>query len=272
VNGDQAGLHFLEDSGHIADIVHGADCTKCCQQKHTDWLDEDVASDFGKYWISWANAGMGARIPEPLHEYLCRALLMQNLCEWAVLVLLQSVIGIVTQREYLQCRSDARILTFTVDPQAQIYQMVVAPRRRFQIMDYTNTIAGTHSLFVISSPLAGDFVLDPTAEQYGIPREHRFLPWSVYKQLYIIDQKKYRGAAVWSTNFSPYVEYLQMSASWEFWTSIRAVFDKQIAAWLEDCELRTVMDDDDQWKVKQEQLKSLLVEGLAGIESELPFR
>ncbi|KAJ4371073.1 hypothetical protein N0V86_008768 [Didymella sp. IMI 355093] len=237
-------------------------------QRHTDWLDKDVANDFGKYWISWPHAGTSAKIPENLHEHLRSALLMQNLCEWAVIILLQSVKCIVTRREYLQGRSDARTLTFIVDPQAQIYQMVVAPRRRFQIMDDSNIIAGTHSLFLISSPLAGDFVLDPTAEQYGIPREHRFLPWSVYKQLYIIDQRKYCGAAVWSTNFYTYVALLQKSARWEFWTSIRAVFDKQTAAWLQDCELRTVMDDHDQWKVKQEQLKSLVVEGLAGVEPE----
>jgi hypothetical protein len=133
------------------------------------------------------------------------------------------------------------MLTSTVDRQAQVYQMVVAPRRHFQITSAGNPIAATHSLFFICSPLGGNFILDPTAEQYGIPREHRFLPWSVYMQLNIIDLERLHGVAVWSVDFSGYQHWLERSDNWDFWSSIGAVLDAQTDAWLQDCELRTAM-------------------------------
>lgn len=190
---------------------------------------------------------------------------MQNLCEWAVVILLQSVKDIVLQCEYLQDLLSQLILTCTVDRQAQVFQMIVAPRLRFQLTSDGSHIAATHSLFLISSPLAGDFILKPTAEQYGIPREHRFLPWSIYKQLYIIDPEKFRGAAVWSVNFSRYQEWLERSPHWEFWSSFRAVLDAQTAAWLQGCELSTMMDNEDEWKAKEEQLRRSVVAELEGV-------
>lgn len=268
--GDHAGVQFLEDSSHIKDIVHNLDCPGWCKARHTEWLEDDVAQGFIKYWITWAYTpgylGKGTKIPEHLHEDLRRALLMQNLCEWAVIILFQSVVIIAHTSEYLRDLSSAQLLTHTVDPQAQVYQMVVAPRRRFQITNDSGEIAGTHSLFLISSPLAGNFILDPTAEQYGIPREYRFLPWSVYKQLYVIDQAKFSGAAVWSIHFEQYADHLTRSDDWEYWKSVRTVLDIQTTTWLQDCELKAVMDDEDQWKIKEEQLEKLVIDGLDAVE------
>lgn len=106
------------------------------------------------------------------------------------------------------------ILITTVDPNTQVLQMVVAPRRRFQLIFTENgTIACTHAVLLIISPLVGNFILDPTAEQYGFPREHRFLPWPVYKQLYVVDASKFRGAAVWFTLFKQYIRSLQESSA-----------------------------------------------------------
>ncbi|KAJ4332092.1 hypothetical protein N0V87_008653 [Didymella glomerata] len=158
-----------------------------------------------------------------------------------------------------------------VDRQTQVYHMVVAPRRHFQITSAGNHTAATHSLFLICSPLGGKFIFDPTAEQYGIPREHRFLPWSVYKQLYIIDLEKFHGVAVWSVDFSGYQHWLERSDNWTFWSSIGAVLDAQTDVWLQDCELRTVMDDGTQWKIKEEELRRSVVDRLKGVQPGLEF-
>jgi hypothetical protein len=102
MDGDHAGLLFLEQSSQVTDIVHGIDCPGSCQEKHINWLDNDVADNFVKYCITWAwkpgYLGRGTEIPGDLHEHLRRALLMQNLCEWAVIILFQSVKDIILQR------------------------------------------------------------------------------------------------------------------------------------------------------------------------------
>lgn len=42
--------------------------------------------------------------------------------------------------------------------------------------------------------------------------------------------------------------------------------DAQIAAWLEDRDLKSVVDDKEQWKVKEEQFESMVVESLSNVE------
>lgn len=101
-SGSAAGRHVFEDSAEINDILHGVGCEKRCWKRHTEWLEDSAAPGFTKYWIEWKDRpenylGMGVKIPLHLPELLRRALLMQNLCEWAVVILHSAVEAIVKQ-------------------------------------------------------------------------------------------------------------------------------------------------------------------------------
>ena len=150
--------------------------------------------------------------------------------------------------------------------------MVVVPRRRFQLLVADDgNFACTHAVLLIISPLAGNFILDPTAEQYGFPREHRFLPWSVYKALYIVDLSKFRAAAIWSTCFDAYIRSLQESENWAFWDSVKDELDEQVAVWLKDCNLRAIVDDDELWRANGKQLEEMVVQALEGLHVEAAY-
>jgi hypothetical protein len=54
--------------------------------------------------------------------------------------------------------------------------------------------APVHSLLLLTTASKDRYVLDPTGEQTGVLREHRFLPWTEYKRLYVVPQ----GAVYWT--------------------------------------------------------------------------
>lgn len=139
--------------------------------------------------------------------------------------------------------------------------MAVVPRRRFQLIFNCAPPASTHSVLLIRSPLAGNFVLDPTGEQFGIPREHRFLPWRTYKKRYIMSPSKWMGEAVWSTRTEAYLAGLNsMHGDWRFWARLRDAMDAQVAAWLPHGDLTAAIDDEDRWKQDGERLLQMVQE------------
>ncbi len=85
-----------------------------------------------------------------------------------------------------------------------MHWLIVMPRRRLQFIPPDSpgswklrNVATCHSVLLIRSPQAGLFVFDPTLEQYGHPREHRFLKWNDYKARYILRQIRSLGGKVW---------------------------------------------------------------------------
>lgn len=101
----------FEDSGEVTDLLHGMGCEqRCTWPGHHDWLNELAAPDFSRYCVEWEHTpdnylGMGVQIPQQVPEPLRRALLMHNLCEWAVVILRAAVEAIVKQSKSSACRS-----------------------------------------------------------------------------------------------------------------------------------------------------------------------
>lgn len=112
-------------------------------------------------------------------------------------------------------------------------------------------IAVTHSVILINSPLAGDFVLDPTGEQYGHPHEHRFLAWSDYKELYVLSKKEWDGPEVWNRTNAPQMKLeADQSPDCTFWKDVRKEYRECFTQWLEELvakhgDLKKGLDDED---------------------------
>ena len=92
----------FEDTGEVNDLLHGVDCEQRCRWPHYEWLDDAAASGFARFWITWKDTpdnhlGMAVKIPQQLPELLRCALLMHNLCEWAVVILQTATLAIVNQ-------------------------------------------------------------------------------------------------------------------------------------------------------------------------------
>jgi len=69
-------------------------------------------------------------------------------------------------------------------------------------------------------------------------------------------------AVVWSTRFQDYMGSLQEGKNWAPWDSVKSELDEQVVEWLKDCDLRTIVDDDEIWKVKCESLRELVGQAL----------
>lgn len=148
----------------------------------------------------------------------------------------------------------------TVGLDAEVFWMAVVPRRRLQLVFHGCTVAWAHSVLFIRSRKAGNFVLDPTIEQYGHPREHRFLAWKDYKKRYIMRPSKWGGEAVWSTRTSGLADWLEKYPCWAFWGPVKDAIDRQVGLWLlnrriETTTLRRAIDFEGYWKREEENLE-----------------
>ncbi|KZM20620.1 uncharacterized protein EKO05_0010907 [Ascochyta rabiei] len=244
------GHDFISTSASLTGILHPPKCDWRCQVRHSARVP--TPSGFVEYEVQWQFNpdrywGGRHRMPDHLPEVLRRALLMQNLCEWAAIVLKYSVEAIVKK----------------IDPNSEVLWMAVIPRRRFQFFfGASRTCSTVHSVLLIRSRLAGNLVLDPTGEQYGIPREHRLLPWRVYKKRYVVSPGQWCGEGVWSTGTEAFIHGLEGGEDWPFWESVRDITDANVAAWLPSGDLRVVMNDEGHWKKKAELLERLVAEEL----------
>ncbi|KAF9694293.1 hypothetical protein EKO04_008026 [Ascochyta lentis] len=244
------GHDFVETSSSLRAMIHTDECSWRCTVRHTDMLS--TPPSFVEYRVQWqynphSHWGAGHKLPGHLPEVLRRALLMQNLCEWAVVALQNSV----------------EMIAKNIDPDAEVLWMAVIPQRRFQLVFNDNgDFSTTHSVLLIRSPLAGNFVLDPTAEQYGIPREHRFLPWRIYKKRYIMSPGKWCGEAVWSTGTEAFMHGLEMSADWGFWEKVRGAIDRMVTAWLSSDDLKVAISDEGRWRMEGKLLERMVTEEL----------
>lgn len=97
------GHDFVTTSATVNAMQHRRECSAGCQGPHEDMLVPGNKPGFNEYRVQWQynpggfSWGAGHVMPEHLPEYLRRALLMQNMCDWAVFVLQYCVEMVVEQ-------------------------------------------------------------------------------------------------------------------------------------------------------------------------------
>ncbi|KAF2999829.1 hypothetical protein E8E13_006998 [Curvularia kusanoi] len=184
------------DAHNDRGFLHKRSCPEGCQEHH----GAELHWGHGRYegYTTWyrpgprqTGRGAGNKMPQNLRHDLRRALLNLNMCDDAVFLLLPNV----------------RKLFELIGPSAEVIHFAVIPRRRMQIFvhEKPGPLAYVHSVILIQSLKAGNFILDPAAEQYGHPPEHRFLPWRTYKRLYVLTKNKWIGSETWYTG--PKIEH-----------------------------------------------------------------
>jgi cation transport ATPase len=89
---------------------------------------------------------------------------MSNMCEWAVILLQHCVEQIAQQSKLTSQKTVELVLRHLVKPNVQVHWVAVIPWRYLQITSFSRLFATTHAVLLIRSPMAGNFILDPTAE------------------------------------------------------------------------------------------------------------
>lgn len=182
--------------------------------------------------------------------------------------------------------SQTSLIISTVDPNAVVIWLLVIPRRRLQFVtpekpgsSQPRRIATCHSVILIRSPLAGNLVLDPTMEQYGHPREHRFIAWKVYKARYILRKSKWIGKEVYRNIGTIFWHMLNSSPQLDsiYWRDVQRGFGKQFRDWLKHMQaghedLRQSLDDDQRCAAGAEKLKVGIAGMLQGIRYQPAFQ
>jgi len=125
------------------------------------------------------------------------------------------------------------LIVFAVDPKATVQWLWVIPRRRLQFKLSNSRVPLIHSVLLITSPLAGKFVLDPSAEQYGIPPEHRFIRWQYYRDQYVMRKEQHYGTQVWMVAHNDDQDLEDSTGSTpKFWKKVRVELDTSVDTWL----------------------------------------
>lgn len=94
---------FVNNSATIRQMEHSAESSGTCGVAHTKMLSAGNAPGFVEYKFQWQydldgpNWGAGHKMPVHIPEVLRRALLMQRLCEWSIIVL-QPLIKMLVQK------------------------------------------------------------------------------------------------------------------------------------------------------------------------------
>jgi hypothetical protein len=147
------------------------------------------------------------------------------------------------------------LIVFAVDPEATVQWLWVVPRRRLQFTIPGLEVALIHSVLLIHSPLAGKFVLDPSAEQYSISPEHRFVRWQYYRDRYVMRKDQHYGAQVWMIAHNGDEDLEKGTGrTAKFWRDVREELDTSVEIWLRrvtargGLTLRKGLDDEENTK------------------------
>ena len=125
------------------------------------------------------------------------------------------------------------LIVFAVDPKATVQWLWVIPRRRLQFTFPDSRVPLIHSVLLITSPLVGKFVLDPSAEQYGIPPEHRFIRWQYYRDQYVLRKEQHYGTQVWMVAHNGDQDLEDSTGSTaKFWRKVREELETSVDMWL----------------------------------------
>lgn len=176
----------------------------------------------------------------PMEEDVLRALLMMGKCTSVTSVLFR-LVEILARRGtrvngYL---GDLTVLTSeTVDPLATVEPLQVTgrPRIAFEKSDGTSIDAGLgHSIILICTSGGEKFVLDPTGEQYGVLRQHRFLPWRVYKDMYTMKREPRAGHTTITKTWScaEVINLLSRTKEGEVWSPLHHIVDRSLDEWIQ---------------------------------------
>jgi hypothetical protein len=117
----------------------------------------------------------------------------------------------------------------TVDEFASICPLAVAARPRIAFANLATSLE--HWVFLVSTSDGEKFILDPTGEQYGILREHRFLPWAVYKELYVMrGHRPGYPTCKCPASMDQLVEQVETDSI--LWASLRDILTVTLGQWL----------------------------------------
>ena len=89
-----------------------------------------------------------------------------------------------------------------------------------------------HSVLRIDTQI-GNYVLDPSAEQYGIPRCHRFLRWSTYKKRCVWRSEAWAGRATWTSDTAAHKKSIEQQLDKD-WKHIREAVEVVVSDWMEE--------------------------------------
>ncbi|KAF2877300.1 hypothetical protein BDV95DRAFT_614512 [Massariosphaeria phaeospora] len=160
----------LDAASTAWDLVHTKVCywPQCQINHHTS--QSPIYNVVGEYF----RLGSGYNMPSYLPEIIKRALLMANQCDFTVMFLNDTVRKVVQK----------------FDSDAKVSWLAIIPRPRFQFrFTFRSQMASLHSVLLLEMSNGDRFVLDASGEQFGIPRDHQFLPWHTYRDLYVIKRE-----------------------------------------------------------------------------------
>jgi hypothetical protein len=89
-----------------------------------------------------------------------------------------------------------------------------------------------HSVLRIDTKTS-KYVLDPSAEQYGIPRCHRFLRWTTYKKRYLWRSEAWAGRARWTSDTAAHKKSIEQQLD-KGWKHIREAVSSVVSDWLKE--------------------------------------
>jgi hypothetical protein len=151
------------------------------------------------------------------------------------------------------------LIVFAVDPKATVQWLFVIPRRRLQFTVSGSKAPLVHSALLVRSPLSGEFVLDPSAEQFGIPPEHRFVCWQYYRDQYVMRPEQHYGTQTWMVADNGEEDLKKGDFPYaEFWRKVRVELDTSVDTWLRrvtkkgDLTLQKGLDDKENTKEQAE--------------------
>jgi hypothetical protein len=147
---------------------------------------------------------------------------MTNQCDWSNFVL-QYVVEAVARK---------------IDPDVTVTWKIVIPRPRyvFYIRRHNNELPGEtlHSVLLLVSGRGAKYILDMSGEQFGVPREHRFLPWQAYRKRYVVRNKYWTGRAAWTLDTRDRREdCLEVDGRTpdRFWSNAQEAVERAYATW-----------------------------------------
>lgn len=119
----------------------------------------------------------------------------------------------------------------TVDSEATIRPLLVTARPRISFINLQNDLV--HAVILVRASGGEKFVFDPTGEQHGVLPEHRFLPWTTYKEYYVMKQEHWIGRTTFAYSLT-IKEIIDLTADEsDTWSQYRAVVEVVSRDWVE---------------------------------------
>ncbi|KAF1843244.1 uncharacterized protein K460DRAFT_357001 [Cucurbitaria berberidis CBS 394.84] len=191
-------------------------------------------------------------MPPHVEESLQRGALMSNNCD-------RSAHFLKRMAEDLFCR---------LDPGAKVSWMILVPQGRYTFAFNKPFRAVQHSVLLVDLSDGRQLILDPTGEQFGIPREHRFLPAHEYMKRYMVPSDDWEGRRTWilldAENEQEMVDKIEL-----FWKNAKETAESCVEVWVKNIlllshsSLEVVLDSGTQYMDQEEKLLDMFERELA---------